>query len=178
LFILPISFSPMELRDAIHERRSVRSFRSDPISDDLIQELLSYARWAPSAGNLQDWFVYIVRNEGIKRALANAAFGQDFVSEAPVVLVICADLERAAHYGERGIDLYSIQDTAAFAYAFMLLAHEKGLGTVWVGAFDENAVRSILDIPSNLRPVVIIPVGYPAHPSTNPGREKVRTKHV
>ncbi|MDN5358224.1 MAG: hypothetical protein PWP76_67 [Candidatus Diapherotrites archaeon] len=168
----------MELRDAILERRSVRSFRSDPVSEDLIDELLSYARWAPSAGNLQDWFVYVVRSEGIKRALANAAYGQDFVAEAPVVLVIAADLERAAHYGERGVTLYSIQDTAAFTYAFMLLAHEKGLGTVWVGAFDENAVRTLLDMPSHHRPVAIIPVGYPAHPPTNPGREKVRKKII
>jgi len=168
----------MELRDAVLGRRSVRSFRADPVPDALVEELLELARWAPSAGNLQDWFVYVVKSEGVKRALANAAFGQNFVAEAPVVLVVCADLERATHYGERGVTLYAIQDTAAFVYAFMLLAHERGLGTVWVGAFDENAVRSILDIPPHLRPVAIVPVGYPARPPANPGRESVRKKYV
>lgn len=168
----------MELRDAILGRRSVRSFRPDPVPDWLVEELLGLARWVPSAGNLQDWFVYVVRSKEAKRALAEASFGQKFVSEAPVVLVVCADLKRAAYYGRRGITLYAIQDTAAFVYAFMLLAYERGLGTVWVGAFDENAVRAILRIPAHLRPVAIVPVGFPARPPVNPGREGVRVRYV
>ena len=177
-YILPLPFTGMELREAILGRRSVRSFRPDPVPDNLIEELLELAKWAPSAGNLQDWFVYIVKDDRVKRDLTGACYGQRFVAEAPVVLVICADLERASYYGERGVYLYSVQDTAAFTYAFMLLAHEAGLGTVWVGAFDENAVRSILNIPAHLRPVVVVPVGYPAREPRAPPREEVRKEWV
>ncbi len=168
----------MELRIAIKGRRSVRSYQHIPVEREQILELLDMAAWAPSAGNLQDWFVYYVEDEETKWKLARAAYNQKFVAEAPVVLVICADLQRAQHYGERGVTLYAIQDTAAFTYAFMLLAHEAGLGTCWVGAFNEEWVRTILDIPPYLRPVAIVPVGIPRRVPEAPPREPVRVMFI
>jgi nitroreductase len=85
-----------------------------------------------------------------------------FIKEAPVVIVVCSDLDRIKlRYGERGEKLYSIQDTAASIMIILLAAQALGLGTCWVGAFDEERIKEILELPRNLRPLAIIPVGYP-----------------
>jgi nitroreductase len=92
-----------------------------------------------------------------------AAWGQLFVSQAPVVLVVCAEPDRSAiRYRERGAELYCLQDTAAAAENILLAATALGLGGCWVGAFDEEEASLALNLPENLRPVAIIPVGYPS----------------
>jgi nitroreductase len=97
----------------------------------------------------------------VREDLAKAAFGQSFLKEAPVDIVVCVEPERSAtRYGERGAELYCFQDTAAAAQNILLMAEGLGLSTCWVGAFDEKAVSQILEIPSGRRPVAIIPVGY------------------
>lgn len=151
----------------IHQRVSVRKYRPDPVPRELIVQLLEAARWAPSAGNLQPWHFYVVTHEERRRCLATAALRQDFVASAPVCIVVCAEPERSArHYGERGRHLYCLQDTAAATQNILLAATALGLGSCWVGAFDEDQVRSCLNIPDRLRPVAIVPVGYPAHKTT------------
>ncbi len=150
-----------DVADAIRERRSIRRFTSDEIPDATLSRLLEAACLAPSAGNRQPWFFYVVKNRGRRQDLAEAAFGQKFLAEAPVVIVICAEPARsAARYGERGSELYCLQDTAAAAQNLMLMAEGLGLATCWVGAFDEAAVRKVLDMPRGYRPVVMVPVGY------------------
>ncbi|RLI40454.1 nitroreductase family protein, partial [Candidatus Bathyarchaeota archaeon] len=105
----------------------------------------------------------IVRNPEIKRNLVKAALNQSFIEEAPVVIVVCADEIRSSQgYGVRGKTLYCIQDTAAATQNIHLAAYSLGLGTCWVGAFNEEEARKILEIPQGVRPVAIIPVGYPA----------------
>ncbi|MDN5347753.1 MAG: hypothetical protein PWP65_1317 [Clostridia bacterium] len=147
---------------AIKERRSIRRFKPDPIPEATIGRLLEAACAAPSAGNVEPWFFYCIYNHEIKEALARAALGQKFVAQAPVVIVVCADPEKAAAaYGERGRNLYCLQDTAAAVTNLLLAATGCGLGTCWVGAFNESEVGRILSLPPNLRPVAIIPVGYP-----------------
>jgi len=107
--------------EVIKKRRSIRRFRPDPVPEDLLRELLEAACWAPSAGNLQPWEFYVVTNLTLKRDLAAAA-SQRFVGEAPVVIVVCVVPERSAiHYGERGRNLYCLQDTAAAIYRIRLL---------------------------------------------------------
>jgi nitroreductase len=154
----------MEVREAIMRRRSVRHFVPDrPLSEGELGELLRAATWAPSAGNAQPWRFIVVRDRALREALALAAGGQGFVSQAPVVIVVCADLARARQaYGERGVSLYCLQDTAAAIQNIHLTAVSLGLGTCWVGAFDEGAVAKLLGLPRDLRPVALIPVGYPA----------------
>ncbi len=96
--------------------------------------------------------------------MAQAGLRQNFVSfiaRAPLVVVACADLRIAARYKERGTDLYCIQDTAASIQNLLLAAQDLGLGTCWVGAFKEEEVKKILQMPDYLRPVVLVPVGYP-----------------
>jgi len=147
--------------DAIKERMSVRRFKPDPVPEVTIGRLLDAARLAPSAGNMQPWFFVVVIKEDLRRQLAKAA-GQSFLAEAPVCIVVCADPERSAsRYGQRGRELYCIQDTAAAIENILLAATGYGLGTCWVGAFDEEAAAGILELEQNLRPVALIPIGYP-----------------
>lgn len=152
----------MKTLECIKSRRSIRRYKKKKIPDEILNEILEAAVCAPSAGNLQDWIFIVVRNEKKKQELAEAAYGQDFVVEAPVVIVVCSDLERISYYGRRGRELYSIQDTAAATQNILLAAWDFGIGGCWVGAFDEKEVSKILDLPKNVRPLVILPLGYPA----------------
>lgn len=163
----------MSILDIIKTRRSVRDFTNEEIPGSAIETLVDALRWAPSAGNLQSRKFYFVFNEDVRNRLAQAGLKQDFVSfiaRAPLVIVACADHQIASRYGERGVRLYCIQDTAASVQNLLLAAHELGLGACWVGAFKETKVREILDLSDNLVPVAIVPVGYPARIPKAPDR--------
>ncbi len=151
----------MDILDIIKQRRSVRDFTDREVADETIAELIEAVRWAPSAGNLQSRRFYFVRNEATRRELVKAALGQQFVGRAPLVVVACLDRTISARYGDRGVHLYAIQDVAASVMNLMLLAQARGLGTCWVGAFNEFDVAELLELPQHLRPVAIVPVGYP-----------------
>ncbi len=153
----------MNTIETIKTRQSIRRFDTEKeLTDNQINTLLESARWAPSAGNLQSWYFYIVKNKEKKEEIANAALDQQFIATAPIVIISCADLERSdSKYGERGRKLYAIQDATIATQNIWLTAVEIGLSAAWVGAFDEDKIRKILNIPENLRPVVIMPVGYP-----------------
>lgn len=160
----------MSLLKLIKERRSIRDFEDKDISEDLINELVEALIWAPSAGNLQSRKFYFVRDKRLKRQLASAALNQRFIAEAPLVVVGCTDSRIYSRYGDRGVNLYALQDVACSLMNMMLLAWENGLGSVWVGAFREGEVAEILDLPDNLRPVAIVPVGYPSRIPSPPPR--------
>ncbi len=154
----------MELKEClrlIYERVSIRKYKSDPVPDELILELLKAGNAAPSAGNLQARDFVVVKNPETKKKIAKAALEQMFIASAPVVIVVCANYPRSMRiYGERG-KLYAEQDATAAVENILLAAHALGLGAVWVGAFYENAVSKILDLPEFVRPIAIIPVGWP-----------------
>ena len=157
----------MDALEAILSRRSCRNFTGEPLRDGDLERLLEAMRWAPSAGNCQPWKFYVVMNPEAKRALVRAALGQEFIAEAPVVFVVCADPDRSgSRYGERGRSLYCLQDTAAAVENLLIAATAMGYGSCWVGAFDEEAVQRVLRLPEGLRPVAIVPVG--------PGRKETR----
>ncbi len=162
-----------DVLDAIRERRSVRRFQSRPIPDATIGRLLESAVLAPSAGNVQAWHFYVVKDDQRRQALAAAAHHQLFLAQAPVALVVCADLRRSQNrYGERGASLYVLQDTAAAVQNILLAATAFGLATCWIGSFAEEEVAEIVGAdPTALRPVAVIPVGYPAEePAQRPRR--------
>ncbi len=162
-----------DVLDAIRERRSVRRFQSRPVPDATVGRLVEAAVLAPSAGNVQAWHFFVVKDEERRKALAAAAHHQLFVAQAPVAVVVCADLPRIANrYGGRGTSLYVFQDTAAAVQNLLLAATAFGLATCWVGSFDEDAVARVVEIDGvNLRPVAVIPVGYPAEePAQRPRR--------
>ena len=151
----------MDVKEAIQKRYSVRSFSDKKLSSDIISEIIKYAHLAPSAGNLQARDFIIVDDIEIKKELSRAASDQEFIVEAPVNVVVCANLNRISPYGGRGKELYCIQDSAAAVEHILLLAVDNGLGACWVGAFNENEASKILNLPLHVRPVAIIPIGYP-----------------
>lgn len=161
----------MNLFEVINARQSVRAYRPKEIETEKLQNIFNAINQAPSAGNLQAYRVWVVRNESVKRKLASAALGQDFMATAPVVLVFCAEPARAKRYGTRGTELYCLQDaTIAAAYA-QLAATAQGLATCWIGAFDEQEVASLLRLPAGTRPIAMLPIGYPAEsPQRTPRR--------
>jgi nitroreductase len=166
----------MSILDIIKSRRSVRDFTGQKIPESAITVLIEALRWAPSAGNLQSRKFYFVFKEEIRIKLAQAGFRENLVSfivRAPLVVVACADHRIASHYGDRGRNLYCIQDSAASVQNLLLAAHDLGLGTCWTGAFKEEKVKEILNLPAHLRPVVIVPVGYPANTPQTPPRISV-----
>ena len=152
----------MDILKAVKERRSIRDFQKKKIPDELLDKLMEALIWAPSAGNLQARKFYFIKNEQIKKRIAAAALNQNFIAEAPLVIIGCSDSRISLKYGERGVYLYSIQDVALSIMGMMLVAHEHGLGSTWVGAFREDEVSRILKMPNNLRPIAIVPVGYPS----------------
>ena len=154
----------MDFWQVIEERHSVWDFDAGrDLPPEMVQRILEAAIRAPSAGNCQPWHFVVVRSEQTKGLLAQAAYGQWFVAQVPVVIVVCADPSRSARrYGSRGTQLYCLQDTAAAAEHILLAVTALGLGACWVGAFDEGAASQALGLPANLRPVAIVPVGYPA----------------
>ena len=153
----------MDTLQTIAKRRSVRAFKDDQIPEEILMKILEAARAAPSAGNRQARDIIVVNNREIKKTLTEAALGQRFIEEAPIVLVFCAIPERSAQrYGDRGRNLYCVLDAAASAENVLLAAHALGLGTCWIGAFNDDMVARALGFPSDARPVAIIPLGYPA----------------
>ena len=151
----------MEILEAIRERRSIRNFQKKDIPQKIVDKLIDALIWAPSAGNLQSRKFFFVKDAKLREDIASAALNQDFITEAPLVIVGCTDSRISSKYGEREEYLYSIQDVAVSIMGTMLVAHENGLRMVWVGAFREEEVFDILKLPGNLRPVTIVPVGYP-----------------
>lgn len=150
----------MDVTEAIKRRRSVRRYTGDPVTEDDVRAVLTAAIWAPSAGNAQPWRFIVVQDRALREGLVGAAHGQQFLAEAPVVIVVCADLARARRaYGERGATLYCLQDTAAAIQNMLLAATSQGLGSCWVGAFDEGKASELLKLPTGLRPVALIPLG-------------------
>ncbi len=148
--------------ECIERRSSVRSFAPDPVPDDVMSEALRLGNLAPSAGNLQARDFIVVREQGTKRLLAEAALRQRFIEEAPVVIVCCANLDRIGSYGSRGRELYCLQDVAAAVENMLLFFVDRGYASCWVGAFDERAAARALGTPSRVRPVAILPVGKAA----------------
>jgi len=161
----------MNLFEAIVGRRSVRKFKDKDVDDKLIGIILYMATQAPSAGNSQEWKFIVVKNKELRKELAVAALRQKQLLEAPVAIVVFADLEKASlRYSERGEVFYSVQDTAAAIQNMLLTIHALGLASCWIGSFDEEQVKSLLEAPDNLRPVALLPVGYADEEPRKPER--------
>lgn len=152
----------MDFWQVINQRKSIRRFNPQKkVPKELIEKIIRVAHRAPSAGNVHPESFIIVYKEEIKKKLAQIALNQDFISQAPVVIVVLADLDKSAfYYGDRGRELYAICDTAAAIENLLLAATALGLSTCWVGAFDEEKIREILKIKKGIRPIAIIPLGY------------------
>lgn len=161
----------MELDKCIVGRRSVRRFKSRDVDFKLVNECINAARYAPSAGNSQCWKFVVVRNKDLRKKIVKCCEDQDWMETAPVLIVVCADLHKVGqYYGARGEALYAVQSVAAAIQNLLLKAHDLGLGTCWVGSFDEEEVSRLIGV-SEARPQAIIALGYSGEDSENPGRE-------
>lgn len=153
----------MDVYEAIIKRKSVRAFKDKDVPEEMISRLLEAARLAPSASNRQEWRFIVVRDPATRKQLSKAAMGQKFVGEAPVVLACCAETD--GHVMACGQLCYPI-DVAIAIDHITLCATADGLGTCWIGAFDESQVKEILGLPPQIRVVGLLPVGYPKDPSS------------
>ncbi len=172
----------MDFFEVVANRRSIRTYKNQTLPQELLQKIMDAATAAPSAGNSQPWAFVVAEQAQTKQALSKAAYGQKNLTEASVVIVVCAD-EKAAEeaYGPRGKTLYCYQDTAAAVENILLAACALGLGTCWIGAFREEEVRKTINAPANMRPVAMVPVGYPNEsPAARPRKptdEVTRKEH-
>lgn len=173
----------MDVHEAIRLRRSVRSYRPDPVLEDVLGRLLEAMRLAPSGANKQPWQFIVVRDPSLRQQLVPACWNQRFIAEAPVVIVAYGRYEDAVGVYNRGDDTFVVDGTELrrqvdagnvdyYASCFlsdlsialthlMLAARAEGLGTCWIAAFHERNVKSILGIPQHLRVVALMTVGYP-----------------
>jgi len=151
------------MHEIFKKRHSVRSFQDREVEPEKLEEILEALESAPSAGNLKARELIVVRDEETKKKLAKAALGQDFVAQAPIVLVFFAVPWRSAEkYGQRGENLYALQDATIAASFAWLQAVALNLSACWVGAFDEEEVKEILNIKDDWQPICIMPLGYKA----------------
>jgi nitroreductase len=170
----------MDFFDVLRKRHSIRAFSPDPVDPNQVAAILDAANLAPSAGNRQAFEIYVAADVVCRTALGEAIPNMPFLVAAPVVMIFCTSPERTiTRYGDRGRDLYALQDATIACTHAMLAATALGLGSVWVGAFREEAVRTAIGIPAAYRPVAILPIGHPAEiPGPRPRRPIQDLVHI
>jgi nitroreductase len=141
----------MDAFEAIQKRKSVRSYESTPVPKETLAKLLEAARIAPSANNTQPWHFIVVTDSEKKKELSKGLFAK-FLAETPVVIVACGDTKASPDW--------CVIDVAIAVENMVLAATGEGLGTCWVGSFDEDQVRELLRIPRNFKVIVLLAVGY------------------
>ena len=153
----------MNFLDLVHERYSVRKFKSDMIEDAKLQAILEAGRVAPTACNMQPQKIYVVKSEENRKKLADVC---RFTFDAPVVLVIAYDKDR--DWKNKRIPGYSSGETDAAIVCTHRLraAWEQGIGSCWVGAFSNAAIEEALSLPENIRVTAMLPIGYAAEDAT------------
>ncbi len=162
----------MDFFEVVRTRRSVRRFADRPVEDEKLDELLEAVRQSPSWANLQCWRFVVVKDPSARQEISDVSFVESFFSprgykanpskkglaEAPVVIVACADPAQSGTIWEQQ---YYMTDLGIASQSLMLAARALGLGTVFVGVFDEERIRALLSIPQDIRVVGLFPVGYP-----------------
>jgi nitroreductase len=155
----------MDVFEAIRTRKSVRAFRDEPVEQALLLKVMEAARAAPSARNDQEWRFVAVRERAVREQIAREAARQPFIGAAPVLLACCAETDgRIMRCGQTA---YTV-DVAIAMDHLSLAAAALGLGTCWIGSFDEELVKKILGIPAAVRVVELMPLGWPADASPAP----------
>ncbi|MEM3726188.1 MAG: nitroreductase family protein [Candidatus Bathyarchaeia archaeon] len=143
----------MEVFEAVQRRRSIRAYEPTPVPNEKLMKILEAGRLAPSASNVQPWHFVVVTDSEKRRRLAETGVFARFLAEAPIVIVGCGD--------ERASPKWCVVDVAIALQNMVLTATGEGLGTCWVGSFDEAKVKELLKIPENFRVVALLAVGYP-----------------
>lgn len=151
----------MDTLECIATRRSIRKFLDIPVEFEKIGNILDAGRYSPSAGNLQDWKFILVTDPQLRAKIASACVEQYWVATAQVIIIVCTDPDKTKRfYGKHG-EKYSIQNGAAVVQNMLLATHSQGLGTCWVGAFEDESIKRDFSIPDNIIIQAILPIGYP-----------------
>jgi len=164
----------MDIFEAISKRRSIRGYSEKEIEEDKLEKVLEAARLAPSASNRQEWRFVVVKDAKVRKRLSEAAKSQMFVAQAPVVIAACAQTDN--HEMTCGQKCYPI-DVAIAIEHMVLVATAQGLGTCWIGAFFEDEVRKILNIPDEIRVVELLCIGYPKE-ELGPAKERLPLESI
>jgi nitroreductase len=152
----------MEFEDVVRKRKMIRKYLSNKIPDRIISKLIKNASRAPSAGHTQVQEFIIIRDPIIKKKLRLASVNQKFIEDAPLLIVVCSNTSRSVgRYGQRGRDFYSIIDGAFASMLILLTAVNERIGAGFVGAFEDDKIARILELPEYVKPVGIIALGYP-----------------
>ena len=150
----------MDVNTAIRSRRSIRAYDPREVEEDKLMRVMDAGRLSHSASNRQERRFIVVKDAGKRQRLSEAAKNQKFVAQAPVVIAVCSiEQEYVMTCGQAAYPI----DTAIAVDHMTLAAVEEGLGTCWIGAFYENKVKEILNIPANIRVVALLPLGYPSN---------------
>jgi nitroreductase len=152
-----------ELDKVIRKRKMIRKYdQTREVAEKIINKLIDNASRAPSAGHTQVQEFIVIKDASTKRKLRLASVNQEQLEEAPVLIIVCSNTSRSVgRYGERGKEFYSIIDGAFASMLILLTATNEGLGASFVGAFNDEEVSEILDLPEHVRPIGIIALGYP-----------------
>ncbi len=160
----------MEVSEAIKKRRSVRSYKKNPIPEEDLNKVLEAARFAPSAHNAQDWKFVVIKDKKTIKEIAESAAGQSFIAEAPIVIAGVA--LNPGDIMSCGVPQYAV-DLAIACDHITLQAIELGLGTCWIGAFSQQKVKDILGIPEECKVVALLPLGYPTGAPGEKSRKEI-----
>jgi nitroreductase len=151
----------MEVLETIRTRRSIRKYRREKIPDSCLEKILEAARWAPSAKNAQPWNFIVLKNEEIRKKVAEATTFGKFLASAPLGICVIVDPEKSNH---------PVEDGSAATQNILLAAHSLGLGACWIGSYDsvyEESVKEILKVPKGKRLLSIVSIGFPAESPTS-----------
>jgi nitroreductase len=158
----------MDALNTLLSRRSIRKYTEEPVSESDLQDVIKAAMEAPSAGNEQPWHFVIINDRKVLDQIPAFHPHSQMVKSAPVAILICGDLDKEKHKG------YWTQDCSAATQNMLLAVHTKGLGGVWVGVYprDERVegFRKLLNIPGNVIPFALVPIGHPAEEKPPGGR--------
>ena len=158
-----------DILELIKSRRNIKHFTPKFVSWEKISRVLEAARFAPSCGNVQNWRFIVILEPAQKQQIAEACHQQYEIVQAGTLIIVCAEPDKAErYYGMRGERLYTPQNCAAAIENMLLEAHSIGLGTRWIGGFDEEMLRSLLNIPNEVRPQAVIALGYPKEVPSQP----------
>jgi len=163
----------MEVIEAIKGRRSIRKYKDEPVARELILQIIEAGRWAPSAMNAQPWKFIVTTDQAKKEKMADRSRYAKFLPNAPVAIIVCARFDERRQVEDKALRYFSIQDTAAAIQNMLLAAYSLGLGTCWIGDFDERQLKELFTIPENYNPVAIIALGYPDVQPTSTFRKPV-----
>jgi nitroreductase len=142
----------MKVFEAVQSRRSIRAYEPRPVPEDVLSRILEAGRLAPSANNRQPWHFIVVKDPEKKKVLSAGKYAH-FLVDTPVVVVGCGDAELSPRW-------YAVDVTIALQN-MVLTATEEGLGTCWIGSFDEDPVRKCLNVPERYKVVAMLAMGYP-----------------